>query len=168
MSTVNDLPAHVLLVHFVVVLIPVTVVLEIVLVLWRQLRDLLWWVPIVLGAGLIVLVRYTESAGEWFDDHLGNPPFVRDHAELGETAIWIAIALLVVAVGIALLHLRERKANAAALTVVVTVLTIVVGVLGCVQLYRIGDSGSKAVWGDVVKSAPAPIQIPGPAESAPL
>ena len=31
MSTVNDLPAHVLLVHFVIVLIPVTVVLEIAL-----------------------------------------------------------------------------------------------------------------------------------------
>ncbi|WP_068275579.1 DUF2231 domain-containing protein [Aldersonia kunmingensis] len=166
MSTINDLPAHVLLVHFVVVLIPVTVVLEIALVLWRQLRDLLWWVPIVLSAGLVVLVRYTEDAGEWFNDYLGNPPFVRDHAELGETAIWIAIALLVVALAIAVLHWRERKANAAALTVVVAVLTIVVGVLGCVQLYRIGDSGSKAVWGDVVKSAPAVDNTPGPMESA--
>ena len=66
MSTVNDLPAHVLLVHFAVELIPVTAALEIAIVFWRRLRDLLWWVPLVLGAGLVVLVRYTESAGEWF------------------------------------------------------------------------------------------------------
>lgn len=167
MSTINDLPAHVLLVHFAVVLIPVTVVLEIAIVFWRQLRDLLWWVPLVLGAGLVVLVRYTASAGEWFEDYLGDPPFVRDHAELGDTAIYIAIGLLVVAIAIAILHLRERTANAAALTLVVAVLTVVVGVLGCIQLYRIGDSGAKAVWSDTVKSAPAPTFTPGPGESAP-
>ena len=156
MSTINGLPAHVLLVHFVVVLIPVAVVLEIAIVLWRRLRDLLWWAPLVLTAGLVVLVRYTEDAGEWLADYLGNPPFIREHADLGETALWFAIALFVVAVAIAGLHWRERRSSGtSALSIVVAVLAIVVGVASCVQVYRIGDSGSEAVWGDTVNSTPA-------------
>ncbi|MCX5042038.1 hypothetical protein OG921_02360 [Aldersonia sp. NBC_00410] len=155
MSTINGLPAHVLLVHFVVVLIPVAVVLEIAVTLWRRLRDLLWWAPLVLTAGLVVLVRYTIDAGEWFQDRLGHPPFIKEHADLGATAIWFAIALLVVAVAIAVLHWRERRSGSStALTAIVAVLAIVVGVASCVQVYRIGDSGSKAVWSDTVGLAP--------------
>jgi hypothetical protein len=166
LSTINGLPAHVLLVHFVVVLIPIAVVLEIAIVLSRRLRDLLWWAPLVLTAGLVVLVRYTQDAGEWFDDYLGNPPFVHEHTELGETALWFAIALFVVAVAIVGLHWREgRSGGAPALTVVVAVLAIAVGIASCVQVYRIGDSGSKAVWGDTVKSAPTGMFAPDSGES---
>jgi hypothetical protein len=151
-STINGLPAHVLLVHFVVVLMPLTAVFVITAAFWRSLRDLLWWAGVLLAAGLVVLCRLTQQAGEWFSEYIGNPPTLSDHAGLGDTAIWFAVALLIVAIAEAFVHFRQRGSDTAGkgLVIGVAVLAIVVGVASCVQIYRIGDSGAKAVWGSVV------------------
>ena len=152
MSTINGLPAHVLLVHFVVVLMPLTAVYVVAAAFWRGLRDLLWWVGVLLAAGLVVLCRLTQQAGEWFSHYLGNPPTLSHHAGLGDTAIWFAVALLIVAIAEAVVHFRERGSGPAGrgLLIGVAVLAIVVGVASGVQIYRIGDSGAQAVWGSVV------------------
>lgn len=154
MDTINNLPAHVLLVHFVVVLIPVTVVLEIACAVWRSLRNLLWWATVLLSAGLIVLTQLTQDAGEWLERQVGRSPVLHTHTELGDTGIYIAIALFVVSLLITAVYLRERRSTrpSTALVAVVAVLTIAVGVLSCVQIYRIGDSGAKAVWGNTVQA----------------
>ncbi|MBD0324102.1 MAG: hypothetical protein ICV72_12060 [Aldersonia sp.] len=152
MDTINELPAHVLLVHFVVVLIPVTVVLEVACAVWRSLRNLLWWATVLLSGGLIVLTWLTAEAGEWLQERLGGGgPAVQTHAELGDTAIWFVVALFVVSLGIAAVYLRERRAGSAtALVAVVAALAIGVGIANGVQIYRIGDSGAKAVWGETL------------------
>ena len=154
MSTINGLPAHVLLVHFVIVLMPLTAVFVIACVFWRGLRDLLWWAGVLLAAGLVVLCLLTQRAGHWLRDYFGNPPVVAEHAQRGATAVWFAVALLVVALAVAYVHFRERGSGTAGkgLMVAVAVLAIVVGVASCVQIYRIGDSGSQAVWGGTVSS----------------
>ena len=152
MSTINGLPAHVLLVHFVVVLMPLTAVFVVAAAFWRGLRDLLWWAGVLLAAGLVVLCWLTQQAGEWLRDYFGNPPVVAQHADLGDTAVWFAVALLIVAIAEAFVHFRQRGSGDAGrgLLIGVAVLAIVVGVASCVQIYRIGDSGSQAVWGTVV------------------
>ncbi|HEY5856075.1 MAG TPA: hypothetical protein VIW24_19085, partial [Aldersonia sp.] len=113
---------------------------------------LLWWAGVLLAAGLVVLCLLTQNAGEWLRDYFGNPPVVAEHAERGDTAVWFAVALLIAALAVAVLHFRERGAGSAGrgLLVGVAVLAVVVGVASCVQIYRIGDSGSQAVWGGVV------------------
>ncbi len=54
MSTFNGLPAHVLLVHFIVVLAPLTAVLAILCAVWPAARQRLVW--LVLTLSLIVTV----------------------------------------------------------------------------------------------------------------
>lgn len=151
MSTVSGLPAHVLLVHFIVVLAPLTALLVIVCGVWPAARRRLVWLTLALAAVITVLTPLTTDAGEWLEKHVARSAPVHTHTELGDTMIYFSAALLVVALATAAVHLRERKADPSrALTLVVAALALVVAVGTIVQVYRIGESGSRAAWSDVI------------------
>ena len=64
MSTFNGLPAHVLLVHFIVVLAPLTAVLAIVCTFWPAARQRLVWLVLTLAVITAGLTPLTTDAGE--------------------------------------------------------------------------------------------------------
>lgn len=149
MSTINGLPAHVLLVHFIVVLAPLTAVLAIVTALWPAARARLVWLVLGLAAVTAVLTPLTTEAGEWLEHNSARSPLLHAHTELGDTMVYFSIALLAAAVLIAFVHVREqrdRPLKSVALWVIV-VLIASASVATTVQVYRIGDSGAKATWG---------------------
>ncbi|QQZ12654.1 MULTISPECIES: DUF2231 domain-containing protein [Rhodococcus] len=151
MSTVSGLPAHVLLVHFIVVLAPLTAILVIVCGLWPAVRRRLVWPTLVLAVVTTVLTPLTTDAGEWLEKHVARSATVHTHTELGDTMIYFSAALLVVALAVTAVHLRERKTDPSrALTLVVAALALVVATATIVQVYRIGESGSRAAWSDVI------------------
>ena len=151
MTTIFGLPAHALLVHAAVVLVPLTAALEILCALWPAARRRLVWLVLAFAAGVMVVIPLTVSAGQWLYDQAQQPtPILETHEERAQWAIYLAIGLLVVAVAQAVQHWAEstsdkpRRAVAAA----VAVLAIVVGVSSVVGIVRIGDSGAQAVWGE--------------------
>ncbi|MEV5650475.1 DUF2231 domain-containing protein [Nocardia sp. NPDC052254] len=154
MDEINGLPAHVLLVHFVVVLVPLTAVLEIVCALWPAARrGALLWLTLILAAITMALTPITIDAGEWLYDLRKNPsPTLREHADRGGTMLYFAIALLVVAVLLTALRLAEqRRPNPATLArVAVAILAVVVGIASIIQIYRVGDAGAHSVWGNEI------------------
>lgn len=148
-TTISGLPAHVLLVHGLVVLAPLTALLEILCALWPAARRHLVWLVLVLAAATTALTPVTASAGAWFYDQQHHPrDILNTHADRGSTMIYFSLALLVVAVVLAVIHRREVRAVAPRpiVSVAIAVLTIVVGVAATVQMVRIGDSGARAVW----------------------
>jgi ABC-type branched-subunit amino acid transport system permease subunit len=149
MSTINGLPAHPLLVHFVVVLAPLAAALVILCAVWPAARRRFVWLLFPTAAVVLVLTPVTTNAGESLDDKLGNPPLLDHHANLGNTMLWFAIALAVVAAAVTAVHYAEVKSTSLKPVLVygVAALSIVVGVATVVQTYRIGDSGAHAVWG---------------------
>lgn len=150
LSTFNGLPAHVLFVHFIVVLAPLTAALAILCALWPAARQRLVWLVLALAAITAVLTPLTTEAGEWLEHRVEESALLEAHTELGDTMIYFSLGLLVVAVLLAVQHLRAGRGKNVpmALTAVVAVLTVLVGVATVVQVYRIGDSGAKATWGD--------------------
>jgi hypothetical protein len=149
LTTISGLPAHVLLVHAVVVLAPLTALLEILCALWPAARRHLVWLVLTFAAITTVLTPITANAGEWLYDREAHPrAILNTHAERGSLMIYFSIALLVVAVVLALLHRREVRAAkpAFAVSVLVAVVAVVVGTATIVQVVRIGDSGARAVW----------------------
>jgi hypothetical protein len=153
MTIINGLPAHVLLVHFLVVLAPLTAASEILCALWRAARQRLIWPTAVLAAATVVLTPLTTHAGQWLYDLRRSPgPLLREHAERGGTMIYFSVAILIVAVALMVLHVREHRANAPqpVLAVIVAVLAVVAGLSTMIQVYRIGDIGSQSVWGDEI------------------
>lgn len=154
MSTVAGLPAHVLFVHFIVVLAPLPAGLLAVCSVWPAARRRLVWPVLVLASAIAVLTPVTAEAGEWLEEHVDRSAAVHTHTELGATMIYFSAALLLAAVGVTILHLRERtRPSSRVRTFIVAGLVIVVAVATSVQVYRIGESGSRAVWGDSVSAA---------------
>lgn len=152
-NEINGIPAHALLVHAVVVLVPLAALLAIVSCLWPAARRKLGvLVPASALVGLM-FVPLATSAGEWLEEHVEETDLVRKHTEVGDSLTVWAVLLFV---GSALLWLLDtaisrswtgptllrspwtRRIGGALLTIV--------ALIAIVQVYRIGDSGAKAVW----------------------
>ncbi|WP_330249883.1 hypothetical protein OG874_26750 [Nocardia sp. NBC_00565] len=149
MSMINGLPAHVLLVHIIVVFVPLTAVLLIMAALWPAARRRLIWLITALAAITVALTPITTDAGEWLEHKLGGSPAIDKHADLGNTMIYFVVGLLLVTAMLIVVHLRAERGKplGRAITALVAALAILAGGAALVQVYRVGDSGSHAVWG---------------------
>jgi uncharacterized membrane protein len=158
-NTISGLPAHVLLVHAMVVLAPLTAVLEILCGLLPAVRRRLVWMVLVLAAITAALTPITTEAGEWLFKRESQPSdILRTHTERGDWMIYFSVALLVVAIALAVMHVLEGRSEKRRLVanVVVAIVAVAVGISSIVTVYRIGDSGAKAVWGGELTQADTP------------
>ncbi|MCW2593303.1 MAG: rane protein [Mycobacterium sp.] len=149
MTTISGIPAHALLVHAIVVLAPLTALLEILCALWPAARRRLVWLVLAFGVAVMVSTLLTISAGEWLYDQRPQHSAILDtHQVRGEWMLYFAIGLLVVAIVQAVQHRHESRSAEPkpVLAVVVAVLAVVVGVSSIVAVVRAGDSGAHAVW----------------------
>jgi uncharacterized membrane protein len=155
LSTFHGLPVHILLNHFVIVLAPLTALLAIVSAVWPAARQRLVWLVLTLSVATIVLTPLTVSAGEWLGDHVDASPAADTHMDLGETTIYCSAALVVVAALLTAVHVRQQRGHPAkpVLQGLVAVLVIAACVAVMAQLYRIGESGARAAWGDLAATA---------------
>ena len=151
MNVVNGMPAHVLLLHFLVVLAPLTALLEIVCGFWPAARrGGLLWLTLILATVTMVLTPITINAGQWLYDLRTNPsPILREHAERGSAMIYFSVALLAVAVILVALRLTERRSEKRRLVIhiIVGIIVLAVSISSMIQIYRIGDAGAQSVWG---------------------
>ena len=161
MGTVNGLPAHVLLVHAIVVLLPLAAVLLVATAIWPRTRARLAGPNALLSLLVVVLVPVTTSAGEWLERRVTQTALLHEHAELGDGAIAAALPVAVLAV---IVWWRNREATAAtgggtstrqraylapassAITRVIAAVAMVAALFAVYDIYRIGDSGAKASW----------------------
>jgi di/tricarboxylate transporter len=153
MDVINGLPAHVLLVHAIVVLAPLTALLEILCGVLPGARRRLVWLVLPLAVVTAALTPLTTEAGEWFYNLLPqHTDLLNEHANRGQWMIYFSVALVVVALALVWLHVRERRTDSrkAAPQVIVAILALAVGISTIVTVYRIGDSGAQAAWQGVV------------------
>jgi hypothetical protein len=179
-SLVNGLPAHVLLVHAVVVLVPLAALLLVVAALWPAARRRLGLATPVLAVVALLSVPPAKEAGEWLERHVPNDPLVQHHVQYGDAVLPWVLGLAVVACGLWAMGVasdrRDRPAADAtglverghgvvaravpawaagtAALVVAAVLAVGLGVGSFVAVYRAGDSGARAAWHGQVSSAP--------------
>jgi hypothetical protein len=174
MTEVNGLPAHVLLVHVVVVLIPLSALLVVLVAVWPAARQRLDIATAALAVAALVSVPLTTSAGDWLEHRLPRTPLLRIHTHLGDTMLPWAIGLAVVALVLlarnrlavgrgravrvgsggepATVEIRDAdrhrrdSGREKVLSAAIAVLAVVVAVGSVVTVYRIGDSGARAAW----------------------
>ena len=153
---VNGLPAHALVVHAVVALLPLMSVVTVAFVLrprWR--RELPW---AVLGNLLAAAATYAAmESGEKLQGRLSNPdfePVAQDHGDIAQYLIYFALAQFVVSLIVWLLLRTRDEAPRTSTPKLATslVLTLAVGVAANAWTYRVGDSGAEAVWKDTIAS----------------
>ncbi|GAA5143663.1 hypothetical protein GCM10023340_09570 [Nocardioides marinquilinus] len=158
---VDGLPVHPLVVHAVVVLLPLACLGTLAIAVVPAWRARFGPLVVACAAVATVLVPIATSSGEALEERVGDPG---EHAELGDQLIWFAVPLLVLSLALVLLDRRRRRAADAdgggssgrvsprALTTGVAVLAVIAALAASVQIYRVGESGARAVWGDQVQS----------------
>ena len=150
MTTITGIPAHALLVHAIVVLAPLTALLEILCAIWPAARRRFVWLVLAFAAVTLALTPLTTSAGDWLLNQQSQPSDILiTHANRGQWMIFFSAGLLVVAIAVAVLHWLENRSDKprTVATVVVAIVALAVGVSSIVGVVRIGDSGAHALWG---------------------
>ena len=159
MDSIGGLPAHPLVVHAVVVLVPLTAVGAVVVSLWPRGRTQFGWL-VAAGAVLSMgLVPWATSSGEALEEGVSETALMEKHAEMGgQLTPWV----VVLAVGmVALMGLSRATAKASAsgtsrapswMVLAVAALTVLAATGALVQVIRIGHSGAEATWSGVSTS----------------
>ena len=168
------LPAHPLMVHAAVVLVPLLAaagVAHAVLVPWRRRID---WAVVLLAIAAPAAVYAARESGKAFQARLAAsdqmPPeravVVDSHAALSGTLIWVVIGLAVAAVALVVADrmlgqahpartdeesepgVHARSGGTLRLAVMALLMVAVVGFAGAAGWYvfQTGDSGSRMVW----------------------
>ncbi|ACQ78506.1 conserved hypothetical protein [Beutenbergia cavernae DSM 12333] len=160
MTEVSGLPAHVLLVHAVIVLLPLAALCVAVSAVWPAARRRLGIVTPLLAIAVAILVPVTANAGEWLLPRVGGAPLAVEHAGFGRTMWWWSTALAVVAIA---QYLWSRRAARGArgedaesgggdgggprwVAVVLLVLALAVPAGAVFRTVQTGESGTRAVW----------------------
>ncbi|MFY0407777.1 DUF2231 domain-containing protein [Solicola sp. PLA-1-18] len=140
----NGLPLHPLVVHGVVVLLPLTIIGVVLVALRPAWRQRYGWIVVALGVVGTALIPVATSSGEALERQVGDPG---RHAALGDQLLWFALPMVVLLV--VLLVLDRTRPGLRLLTTGVALVAVVAAVAAGVQVYRVGDSGARAAWGDV-------------------
>ena len=149
MNSIGGLPAHILLVHVVVIILPLTAAAAILGSIWpRAQRKFTFLTPLGALVGLIS-VPLTVAAGQSLVQALGGTtPALARHITLASRVLPLSIALFLVTAGqwAYLRFLRPRRW----VTVAIAALVIVVAAATTAQVVLTGDAGSRAVWQGVL------------------
>lgn len=163
---VNGVPAHVLLVHAVVVLVPLTALALVVCAVRPRVVRRFGVVLPVLALVSLLAVPLTTNSGEWLQERVTETSLVERHTEMGDELLPWVVGLFVLAVAVWFVHRRTAATDApltdpgrvsalaadGRLRAAAAVLSLAVAVGAVVQVYRIGDSGAKATWHGRVSS----------------
>jgi hypothetical protein len=149
LDTINGLPLHPLIVHAVVVLLPLSALGVIAVAIRPAWLSRYGKLVIAVATASVLAIPLATSSGERLAARVGEPGV---HAELGDTLIWFAMPLLAAVVALAWLRRRTTAGDRASagghsrLSLVVAVVAVLIAAANLVQVYRIGESGARAVW----------------------
>jgi uncharacterized membrane protein len=160
---VNGLPLHPLIVHFVVVLLPLAAVGAVVIAVWPAARERFGWLVVAAAAVATLLVPIATNAGGKLKARVGADPSsptyqrILRHEELGNQMIYWAIPLLVFVAALMVVHElnKRQQINWAKPAIIVLAVLSIGGAVGAgIHVYRVGDAGSRASYGDVQNQQP--------------
>ena len=148
---INGLPIHPLVVHVIVVLLPLSVLGTIAIAIVPRWRRRYGHLVVAVMAFVTVMIPVATSSGEALARRVGDPG---RHARLGDQLIWFALPLLALDVALVLSARYGDRIGARRAVAVraVAIVSVVAALAAGVQVYRVGDAGARAAWGDQVTS----------------
>lgn len=146
------LPAHPLVVHAAVVLLPLAAVATLVCAAVPRARRSYAVVALGLALVAVVAVGLAQGSGEELEERVDETALVEEHTEQGERVLPWAIGVAVAAAAVAAIPMVARRRPTLptkTVTAVVVAVSLVVGVGATWTVVDVGHSGAKATWDDV-------------------
>ncbi len=153
LTSIFGLPAHPLFAHIPVVLIPLAAI-GAVAMLWPSLRDRIGWIVVGLVFVSGIATQLAVDSGQGLQEYVRETQLMRDHVRMGENIRpWVLLMFLAL-VGVMLVARQARRRGSPPegrdrlriAGIALAVLSILFSAMSVYWIYRIGHSGSKAVW----------------------
>lgn len=159
MFTINGIPAHPLVIHAVVVLLPLSALGAVLIAIRPRWRRSLGVAVLLVALVGVAAVPVATQTGEQLQGALPGPnPLIQTHAERGELLLPWAVAYLVLLAVAVVTEFRTGRATDAGptrtttrVTTTASVLAAVLGIVATGLVVWIGDAGATAVWQGVVR-----------------
>ena len=146
------LPAHPLVVHAAVVLLPLAALATIITAAVPRSRR--HYALLALGVALVstIAVGLAQQSGESLQERVDETQLLEEHTEKGEIVLPWAIAVTIVAAGVAAADPLQRRypgLTVKRVTGVLLVAAIVTGAGATWAIAEVGHSGAKATWSNL-------------------
>lgn len=160
LNTFGGIPAHPLLVHIPVMMIPLALALA-ALSFWPKVRTSALWGAT--GSAFIGLIGcfLASGSGEALQNAVEKSALLRKHTEAGDAVALFAAPFFVVLLATLVIHLARnenlpfgmkfpslKKVGAGVVTGLLA-LSVGLGVLASWKTYDAGHSGAKSAWNDI-------------------
>lgn len=169
LDSIFGLPAHPLVVHAAVVLVPLAAIGTIVIAFWPAARSRIGWIVAALGIVGFVFAFLAKESGESLLSSTRVTQLVKDHAEMGKWGVIGAFLVGGSATSIMLfdtfVKMRERKGESELsvtrpLRTLIGVFAVVLTIFGTVLVVNVGHSGARATWDTDRTTAPTVPYVP--------
>lgn len=152
LESLFGLPAHPLVVHAAVVLLPLAALATIVVALVPRARR--HYAPIAFALAVLatISVGLAQGSGEELEEKVDRTELLRDHTRSGESVLPWAVLTTVAAGAVMIVGPVRRRVNLPSERLVNSILAVVVLVatVGATwSVIDVGHSGAKAAWDDV-------------------
>jgi len=152
-NTLFGLPAHPLIVHAAVVLLPIAAIGLIVVALVRRWRR--HYAPVIFAVALAatIAVGLAQQSGESLEGEVQRTEQLEEHTEQGESVLPWAIAVTIISAAVAAEpFVRDRLGRVSPRIVAAVLITtsVVAGMGATWTVIDVGHSGATSVWHDAV------------------
>ena len=164
-SKLFGLPAHSLIVHIPVVLLPIAAIGAVLMVASPAWRARVGWLVVIAAGVSLLFVQLAIGSGEVLQESVDDTDLIREHAHLGEGLRPYAAVFFVAVLALMVYdRWRTRRAGSGDASAVasaargtwrdpimatVAVLVLASAVLSGLWVYRAGHSGAESVWSKV-------------------
>lgn len=156
MNNIFGLPAHPLLVHVPIVLIPILALVALAMAVRPAWRGRLALPAAVAGVVTMIFTLLAAGAGEKLEGRVGPDRLVKAHAELGDQTKVIMIIFALLLIALAASEIRGRTAaGVARFALPLSLLAALGGIASTAWVVRTGHAGAKSVWHDTPAVAKA-------------
>jgi drug/metabolite transporter (DMT)-like permease len=155
LDSLFGLPAHPLVVHVAVVLVPLAALGTFAIAFWGAARRRIGWIVVALAFVAFVGCFLAKESGEALQESVRYTKAVDAHVEMADGGTVAGFAVFIGAAGIMVIDLivgRRTARNQSALPLqkqapmIMGVLAVLLALFGSIRIIQIGHSGAKATW----------------------
>lgn len=153
-ATFGDLPLHPLVVHFAVVILPLSALGLIAIIVIPKWRAALGWLVLAGLAVGAVAAFIAKQSGEALAGYVGLP---QEHADYGDVLPLVAVLLFLCAV--AWFFVTRKQTGRSVVGIILAIASIALAIAATILTIVVGHTGAQAAWGGrLAASTAAPSQ----------